>query len=341
MKKLILFNHKGGVSKTTSTFHIGWMLAKKGHKVLLVDADPQCNLTSVFMGEKFDEYYENPLTLSKNIKDGVSPAFDGLGRLIEGFECPVAERNVNLFLLPGHMNLSEYDSQLTFSMSGSFSAMKSLPGSFNDLIEKVGERYGIEYALIDVNPGLSSINQIMFLISDGFIIPTNPDTFSLMAIKSLSLILPRWVDWKQSCISIYESSPYPLPDITPKFIGEIPQRFNVRNGSATKPFKEKIEELSRLITGTLVPQLTEKGMVFTDEEYARAGIQTDSYVIEEIKDFQTLLPKSTKVSVPVYELTDAELDATGAVLAQAQQNRETFKHIYERISDKILSILAC
>ena len=90
MKKLILFNHKGGVSKTTSTFHIGWMIAKKGHRVLLVDADPQCNLTSVFLGEKFDEYYENPLTRSNNIKDGVSPAFDGMGRLIEGFECPVA-----------------------------------------------------------------------------------------------------------------------------------------------------------------------------------------------------------------------------------------------------------
>ena len=82
-------------------------------------------------------------------------------------------------------------------------------------------------------------------------------------------------------------------------------------------------------------------MVFTDDEYARAGIQTDSYVIEEIKDFLTLSPKSTKVFVPVYELTDAELEATGAVLAQAQQNREIFKQIYERISDKILSILTC
>ena len=31
-KKVVLFNHKGGVSKTTTTFHIGWMLAKMGHK---------------------------------------------------------------------------------------------------------------------------------------------------------------------------------------------------------------------------------------------------------------------------------------------------------------------
>lgn len=45
MTKIIcLFNHKGGVSKTT-TFNLGWMLAKKGKKVLLADFDPQCNLT--------------------------------------------------------------------------------------------------------------------------------------------------------------------------------------------------------------------------------------------------------------------------------------------------------
>lgn len=339
MKKIILFNHKGGVSKTTSTFHIGWMLANKGNKVLLVDADPQCNLTSIFLGDKFDEYYENVDTQLKNIKDGVSPAFDGMGRLIEAFDCPVAERNNNLYLLPGHMNLSEYDSQLNFSMSGSFSAMKSLPGSFNDLIEKIGTRHQIEYVLIDVNPGLSSINEIMFLISDAFIIPTNPDTFSLMAIKSLSKILPRWVDWKRNNISSYESSPYPLPDGTPKFVGEIPQRFNVRNGNATRPFKEKIDELSDLIKNTLVPQLRLKGMMFDEQRYNDAGISTDTFVIEEIKDFLTLSPKSNRVSVPVYALTDAELAATGAVLAQAQQNREVFRQIYDSISVKIISIL--
>jgi cellulose biosynthesis protein BcsQ len=49
-KVISIFNHKGGVSKTTTTFHLGWMLARLGHRVLLVDADPQCNLTGVTLG---------------------------------------------------------------------------------------------------------------------------------------------------------------------------------------------------------------------------------------------------------------------------------------------------
>ena len=50
--KIVLFNHKGGVSKTTTTFHLGWMLASKGHRVILVDADPQCNLSGLILGLK-------------------------------------------------------------------------------------------------------------------------------------------------------------------------------------------------------------------------------------------------------------------------------------------------
>ena len=51
-QRIALFNHKGGVSKTTTTFNLGWMLASKGKRVVLVDADPQCNLTGIVLGFK-------------------------------------------------------------------------------------------------------------------------------------------------------------------------------------------------------------------------------------------------------------------------------------------------
>ena len=58
-QRIALFNHKGGVSKTTTTFHIGWMLASKGHRVVLVDADPQCNLTGLVLGFKGENTLRN------------------------------------------------------------------------------------------------------------------------------------------------------------------------------------------------------------------------------------------------------------------------------------------
>jgi len=47
---IALFNHKGGVSKTTTAFNLGWALADQGKRVLIVDGDPQCNLTGTVLG---------------------------------------------------------------------------------------------------------------------------------------------------------------------------------------------------------------------------------------------------------------------------------------------------
>lgn len=339
MKKIVLFNHKGGVSKTTSTFHIGWKLAET-YRVLLVDADPQCNLTSLFLGDKFDNYYEDDNTKHDNIMDGVRNAFDGKPEAITAITCPFARRNPNLYLLPGHMNLSAYDAQLNFAVNApaALTSLKSLPGSFNALIEKTSERYGIEYVLIDLNPGLSTINQDLFLISDGFIVPTNPDTFSLMAIESLSHILPQWAKWKGENIGKFADSAYPFPEGTPKFIGEIPQRFNIRNGEATRPFRSKINEISRMICDTLVPRLAGEGMLFTEGQYEEAGISVRNYILREIKDFQGLAPKSHKNNVPVFALRDEELELQGAAFTVASGNRATFDEIYTDIAEKIVNI---
>ena len=340
MKKIVLFNHKGGVSKTTSTFYLGWMIAEMGHKVLLVDADPQCNLTALFLGAEFDSYYDEPATRNQNIKDGVKNAFIGAPRPIEAVSCKSAIRNPNLFLLAGHMNLSEYEANLTFAFTASQAMMtlQSLPGSFNDLIEKTANAIGIEYVFIDLNPGLSTINQDFFLISDAFIIPTNPDTFSLMAIKSLSQILPRWVNWKKNNISEYENSAYPLPKGTPKFIGSLPQRFNIRNGMPTKPFRVKIDELQSIIDNTLMPALQSAGMLFTPAQYSYAGIEGNCK-LSEIKDFQGLAPKSLGVNVPVFALTDEELETKGAALEAQRNNRETFRDIYATVAKMIVKVL--
>ena len=342
MKKILLFNHKGGVSKTTSTFHIGWKIAELGHKVLLVDADPQCNLTALFLGDKFDPYYESETTKKNNLKDGVGVAFDSSAiKAIEAFDCPQSTRNNSLFLLPGHMNISEYESQLNFAMTAplAFPALKNLPGSFNDLITKICEKYGIEYVFIDLNPGLSALNRILFLCSDAFIVPTNPDTFSLMALNSLSKILPEWVDWKNQHIADFSGAAYPLPESIPRFIGEIPQRFNVRNGRATTQFAIKIDALTEIIISVLVPSLRKKGMLFPEEAYDAAGIDRSTYCLEEIKDFLTLAPKSFGANVPVFALTDEELEATGMVLETAQTNREIFNQLYTRLANKIITLL--
>lgn len=331
-KRLVVFNHKGGVSKTTSAYNIGWKLSER-MRILLVDADPQCNLSGLILQDGFEQYYFDEATRLNNIKDGVAPAFGGKPVPIQAVDCPSLVRAPNLFLLPGHANLSEYDAALTFAQTSNnaIATLQNLPGAFAELLRLTEERYNIDLTIIDLNPGLSAINQNFFLISDAFIVPTNPDPFSLMALDTLQAILPRWVSWKETSLHLFEDSAYPLPVGTPKFVGTLIQRFNIRNGRAAKPYRDNIGEINSKVKDGFFPALKKVGMVLPSAVYNTI----DNYCLAEVPDFQGLLPKSQAVGVPVFAVRDEEINETGPVLENFKTKRDAFNSQYDAICVKI------
>jgi chromosome partitioning protein len=338
-KRLVVFNHKGGVSKTTSTYNIGWTMANE-HRVLLVDADPQCNLTALILGEEFEKFYTEEATKHQNIKDGVSPAFQGKPVPIGAVVCQSPPRSPNLFLLAGHANLSEYDAALTFAQisSNAITTLQNLPGAFSELLRVTEEKYRIDYTVIDLNPSLSAINQNLFLVSNAFIVPTNPDPFSIMALETLRTVLPRWTGWKRDAIELFSISAYPLPHGTPKFLGTLIQRFNIRKGKAARPYRDNIAEIKTKVSNSLFMALSRAGMTLKPDEYA--SLADDDYCLGEIPDFQGLLPKSYDAGVPVFAVTDDEIKETGPVLANFQLRREEFRKQFLEISGKVISTIA-
>lgn len=334
-KRFVVFNHKGGVSKTTSVYNIGWVLSDR-KRVLLVDGDPQCNLTSLILRDDFDKYYIDEDTKNNNIKDGVAATFTGKPVPIQAVECRSPARAPNLFLLAGHADLSEYDAALTFAQTSNnaLATLQNLPGAFSELLRLTEEKYSIDITIIDLNPGLSAINQNLFLISDAFIIPTNPDPFSLMALDTLKKVLPRWVGWKNSSIGVFSDSAYPLPAGIPKFIGTLIQRFNVRNGRAAAPYRENICEIKQKISTDVMDAFRKSGMVFDQSLY----IMSD-YCLGEIPDFQGLLPKAYEAGVPVFALRNDQIKETGHVLENAIDRRDKFKEKFDIIGNTILTMI--
>ena len=67
MKIISVFNNKGGVGKSTLTYHLGNALAELGHRVLMVDLDPQCNLTiCAMMEESLHQIWEEDASFVDN-----------------------------------------------------------------------------------------------------------------------------------------------------------------------------------------------------------------------------------------------------------------------------------
>lgn len=338
VQKIALFNHKGGVSKTTTTFNLGWMLATKGKKVILVDADPQCNLTGMVLGFSTKQELEEVYKREQNIKSGLAPAFESRPKLIEAVDCLPVEACEGLFLLPGHVGFAEYEVTLGIAqeLSGSIQALQNLPGSISFLLQKTADKFEADYILIDMSPSLSSINQNLLMTSDFFILPTNPDFFSVMAIDSLATILPKWYAWakKASEIRVFKEAAYPFPKVTPRLLGTIVQNYTIRNGEPAAAFQTWIDEIKVAVSARLGPSLKANNMLLSDEMYASQGIKSD-FCLAKISDFNSLIAKSQKNQTPVFALTPDQIGRPGRILNNTLRAQEKFKKTFDELADKI------
>lgn len=345
MKSIALFNNKGGVSKTTTTFNLGWILAQKGKRVLMVDADPQCNLTGMVMG--FDShsdletlYRDQP---NNNLKDSLKPAFESQPVPLTAVDCVPVSNQPGLYLLPGHVGLAEYEVQLGLAqeLTGSIQALQNLPGAIRHLYSITAESLGADYVLIDLSPGLGSINQNIVTTADFLIIPTTPDVFSVMALDSISRVLPRWNSWlaRASSMPSFHNAAYPLHEPHLKFLGVITQRYRARNSLPTRAFQTYFEALEEATTQKLAPALTNMNALLRPEAYAMNTDPESLYRLASISDFNALIADSQQNQKPVFNLTQDDVQRVGSVWETTKANIQSFKNTFENLADRITTLV--
>ena len=344
VKKIAFFNHKGGVSKTTTAFNLGWMLASKDNKVILVDTDPQCNLTGMFLSRKIEDdesRIEKIYSTHSNIKSGLAVAFESQPRIIEALDCVASEEKEGLYLLPGHVGLAEYEITLSIAqeLSGSIQTLKNLPGSITYLLNKTADKYDADYMLIDMSPSLSSINQNLLMASDFFIVPTTADFFSVMAIDSLTKVLPKWYQWAKQLSKAQTSKEviYPFPDINLKFLGIIIQNMRILRNNKTVAFQSWIQKTEDAITSKLIPVLRQNNMLLAETFYKEQRIN-DTFCLTTVSNFNSLIALSQKYGIPIYDLTAQQLNQTGKVLRNNQEKQIEFQRTFEDLASKVMNL---
>jgi cellulose biosynthesis protein BcsQ len=343
--QIALFNHKGGVSKTTTTFNLGWMLASKGQKVIIVDCDPQCNLTGMVLGfkqsDEFEAIYEGGGI--RNVRDGLAPAFESRPKPIEAVICQPVEGQQNMYLLPGHIGLAEYEVTLGIAqeLSGSLVTLQNLPGSLRYLFDLTAKQYGADLVLIDMSPSLGAINQNLLMTSDYFIIPMAPDYFSVMATRGLTSVLPKWASWARSAKTntVLKKAAYPFPSTTPKFLGTVIQKYRLRESKVpSRAFQKWIDEIEENVKEKLIPALGESGMLLPESAYLAAGVEPGQPLIQ-MSDFNSLIALSQEHKAPVFGLTDEQLGQSGIVLEITKKSMGRFRELYSQGADRIITII--
>jgi chromosome partitioning protein len=331
-KKLVFFNNKGGVGKTTLVYNMGVKFAEMGYKTVLVDLDPQCNLSRLSLGDVFEE------NLFSNLQKSIYSVLHGIVMGGADIDTTVQFEKVgatdNLFILPGSLKLSEYENSLISSYGEAAQGMERgffVTSAIDRFLSEKGLAEDIDIFIIDTSPNLNLLNRVIFLGSDYFITPMMPDGFSVQGIENLGTTFEQWKDnWKKTARVLAKDKGIAhnkVLDGEGLFIGYI---VNSYNQYSKKPIKNNEEWIAK-IPGFVKQYLSEK--------HCRNGLVEKSWKKELalIKDYGQLSPLSQISSKAIFNL-DPKIDcfdgAEGTKESLAQSKEE-----FAVLANSVLEIL--
>jgi len=314
-KIITFFNHKGGVGKTTLVHNLGFILADKGYRVLLIDADPQMNLTAAMYGLSTSVEYstDEESKWSENVNKYVSIS-EYLDSELKGQKYTKEIFRVNsvrsdkghVDLISGSINLTNVEVDLYGVIKNKNEFTNDIPNKFEQSIRRQKTSY--DFILIDTSPSASSIiNALIMMLSDYFIAPVSPAFFSLQAIDNLSSIFQNWI----KLLGDYQTTKsFKGLSFQPRFLGLVVQMAKRFSGGAVKgtSFSRSTEKWISDVNNSVrkFQQFAAlRDMAISEEEFKKIfGEDSNPFVIQKCCDFTPQLRSiAEKAGVPVVHIT--------------------------------------
>lgn len=247
-KVIAITNQKGGVGKTTTTFNLGVALAKQGKRVLVVDVDPQSNLTT-YAGW----YDENELkyTLTDLMEQSMN---DDEIKIKES----ILHHKENVDLIPSNLSLSALENLLTYAMSREYTLRNCLSSIKDDY----------DYILLDCQPSLGMLTINALASANSVIIPVQSEYFALRGMTDLFKIINKVRRQINPTLKI-EGALLTLVDSRANLPKEIATQLKDNYGSILKLFNTQIPRAVKTAEST-----SSGGSVFT---YDKSGTVANAY----------------------------------------------------------------
>ncbi|WP_082454034.1 ParA family protein [Sphingomonas sp. Leaf62] len=324
MKALAFFNNKGGVGKTTLLCNVAAFFSQQGHRVCVVDCDPQCNASQyLFHDEVLEETFDKP---THNIESLFTSLMAG-----EGHADRVPIRRSAAFgvdVVCGSPGLSMAEDFLAEEWAG-LNTQRGLSSTmvFRRLLKSL---HDYDYVFFDVSPSLGSINRTVLLSSDYFVSPMSIDIFSLKAFENISRWMSKWqAHWEYSVSSpqLDAANPTVLDAksvVGATFIGYVSQQYIAkRDASGERRPVRSYDEIIQQIDGQI-------------DQYFHGGlIPPKPYEIGKIPNLHSLAPMSQSRRKPIFALTAAD-GIVGAHFAKVKEAKEIFGQVSQDIRARLI-----
>jgi len=329
---LTFFNNKGGVGKTSLIYHLAWMFASLRKRVVIVDLDPQANLTAAFLDEDRIEQIWNERRTGSTVYQCVKP-LTGVGDIAE----PVLQHiATDLYLLPGDVALSGYEDALSAEWPNSmgdnnlYRPMRIL-SSFWQVMQMAADKIQADIILVDIGPNLGAINRSVLLATDYVAIPLGADLFSLQGLSNLGPTLKSWKSLWQKRLDNWngslEKAQYPvfnLPAGKMLPIGYLCQQHGVRLDRPVKAYDKWVQRIPAVYRDAVLGEQPVEGM----------KQEQDPYCLATIKHYRSLIPMGQEHRKPIFNLTSAD-GAIGSHANAVQDAKKDFKQLAMKIAAKV------
>lgn len=351
MKIISLFNNKGGVGKSTLAYHLASILAEQDYRVLMIDLDPQSNLTLYSIDEETlhaiwdteDQYIEFYANAIKSHTDEENNKIFSEPRTIHFFLKPIEDGesdspykpvpykvSKNLDLIPGRLTLHRFEDTVTERWSAAFRgdplAIRTV-ASFRNVAEKMAAIYGYDFIIIDTSPSLSAMNKIIISTVDGFIVPALPDMFSLYGIRNIGASLKKWKhEFNMIYNVISEDKRKLFPKEFVRFLGYTIYNAKKRDGSRNKwKLAQAHFNYVQKIPGIIAKYISQEVRNHLSDEMMKTPIGETSVM----HTHNTFPSNAQTYRCPIWKVPD-QLSLTPEDKSTVQGNRNKFYEVRER-----------
>lgn len=292
---IALFNHKGGVGKTTLIVNLARAFGGMGLRTLVADCDPQCNATAFYLDEKrVDALLDESIDPDEGgtIWSGIAKSARGRGDVRAVDAIALSNR---VHLLPGDVLLGSFEDRLATAWKDSFSRDATaidLMSALHRCIALTAESVNADVVFIDVGPSVGSLNRSIILGCDFFAVPVGCDLFSLRALRTLGQTMSSWTrDWRTVLDLAKQLDDVTLLPGNPRFLGYITQHFNIYRGRSTSAYETWEAKIPTRITRDLTDPIAtgDPGMI----------PNWRSNKLGAIPAFHSLAPLSQSYGVPI------------------------------------------
>lgn len=359
MKIISIFNNKGGVGKTTLTHHLAHILADMGKKVLIIDLDPQCNISLYNLQESElekiwkaeDDIIDNGLeSTRKNMQDSeylkllketrtahfiLMPIEEGQSDFKE-FPPPM-QLNENLGLIPGRLTLYKFESKIADRWNGLFlgeSLSIRTVISIRHIAEVYAEKYNYDFVIVDTSPSLGMLNKIIVSTVDGFIIPCLPSMLSLYGIKNIGQTLTKWKrDFDTCYLVLPDDKRKQFPESFARFLGYT--IYNANKDSHSSRQKEWYLTKSHYTYAQKIPEYIEQYIASDVRKHLSLDMTKEpiggEHVMHKHKYF--LSNNAQELKKPIWELPNLKNAESEGIKTNYKEFAKQFLERVETLND--------